>query len=57
MHLFPRNGDGLASLQVFHSSGDLFIPGCFDRLIPGLKTVEKGISQRSALINWKARKG
>jgi len=52
---FPGDGHGAASFQIFHASGDFFVP-CFFYRIVGLivgmiKAVEEGVGQSRAFIN------
>jgi len=51
MQFFPRDRDGLASLQVLYAAGYFFVPSRLNRFLGVFETVEQGVGQCRALIN------
>jgi hypothetical protein len=51
MQFFPRDRDGLASLQVLYAAGYFFVPSRLNGLLRFFETVEQGVGQCRALIN------
>jgi hypothetical protein len=51
MQFFPRDRDGLASLQVLHAAGYFFVPSRLNGLLRFFETVEQGVGQCRALVD------
>jgi hypothetical protein len=51
MQFFPRDRDGLASLQVLYAAGYFFVPSRLNGLLRFFETVEQGVGQCRALVD------